>query len=422
MEKNVYLPNISDHAYAVAAAMRAYGIPAEVLAHSREETLAIGLALCRGRECLPCLICVGDIVHHARQPGFDPTKARYFLPGGTGPCRLPQYGVMVREVLRPMGIEVETVTPTSETGYALFGKHPRATRMLAADALAGVDVLQKALHELRPYELETGSTDHVYRRSLQRVVEGLERGKKAGLAAALRESARDFAAVPVDRSVPRPVVAVLGEVFVLLNLYANHDLVREVERVGGEVLIGTFIDVLDMTETNNAQRRWRQGLMREFLGAELSRRYQVMALRRAYRPFARLLRHPLEQPLRRVYELLRPYYDPDLGGEQVLTMSRALELAGHGASGVINVLPFSCMAGIVAAGMGPTLREAMGGIPWLDISYDGQESTNVTTRLEAFMHQVVQFERRRGFTPISTGPVEVECRDANHPRHQTRPL
>ena len=154
-----------------------------------------------------------------------------------------------------------------------------------------------------------------------------------------------------------------------------------------------------MTETNNSHERWRQSLYREFLGGEITRHYQLMVQRRAYRAFAHLLRQPLEQPLRGAYELLRPYYDPDLGGEQVLTMSRALELAGHGASGIINVLPFSCLAGLVVAGMAPTLREAMGGIPWLDISYDGQETTNTTTRLEAFMHQVSQFERGRHGIP-----------------------
>jgi predicted nucleotide-binding protein (sugar kinase/HSP70/actin superfamily) len=289
----------------------------------------------------------------------------------------------------------EVVSPTSDSGYALFGDRPRATRMLAAAALAGVDILQKALHELRPYELEPGQTDLVYQRALGRLTDAIERGRTAGLKAALAASAREFETVAVDRRERRPVVAVLGEIFVLLNLCANNDLVRKVEAAGAEVLIGTFLDVLDMTETNNSYRWWRQSLFRDFLGAELSRRYQVMVLRRAYRPFARLLTHPLERPLRRVYELLRPYYDPALGGESVLTMARALELAGHGASGIINVLPFSCMAGLIAAGMAPTLRAAMHGMPWLDISYDGQESTNITTRLEAFMHQVVQFRRNR---------------------------
>jgi predicted nucleotide-binding protein (sugar kinase/HSP70/actin superfamily) len=75
-------------------------------------------------------------------------------------------------------------------------------------------------------------------------------------------------------------------------------------------------------------------------------------------------------------------------------MSRALATHCHGVAGVINVLPFSCMPGTVVAAMAPVLRKSMDGVPWLDISFDGQGATNVNTRLEAFMHQSLQFHRR----------------------------
>jgi predicted nucleotide-binding protein (sugar kinase/HSP70/actin superfamily) len=241
-----------------------------------------------------------------------------------------------------------------------------------------------------------GSADQTYRRALDRLIQGVERERARGALRAVEWAAKEFAALPVDRSAPRPVVAILGEVYVLLNPYMNNDLVRAVEAAGGEVLIGTFLDVLDMTETNNSRRRWRQERFADFLGADISRRYQRLVLRRMYRPFAKLLRHPLEGPLREVYKLLDPYFDTDLGGEGVLTLARALELSRHGIGAVINVLPFSCMAGLVAVAMAPTVRPAMEGVPWLDISFDAQESTNIRTRLEALMHQARQFDRRRG--------------------------
>ena len=142
MEKNVYLPNISDHAYAVAAAMRAYGIPAEVLAHSREETLAIGLALCRGRECLPCFLVVGDLVRACRSPGFDPGHAAFFMPGSPGPCRFGQYRVLLRVLLDREGFaDAEILSPTSENSYRGFGAHPRALRLLVWSGIVATDLL-----------------------------------------------------------------------------------------------------------------------------------------------------------------------------------------------------------------------------------------------------------------------------------------
>jgi predicted nucleotide-binding protein (sugar kinase/HSP70/actin superfamily) len=75
-------------------------------------------------------------------------------------------------------------------------------------------------------------------------------------------------------------------------------------------------------------------------------------------------------------------------------MERAIESVRQGASGILNVLPFSCMPGIIASAMGPRLRQDLDWIPWLDLSFDGQETTNIRTRLEAFMHQVFQYQRQ----------------------------
>ena len=63
--------------------------------------------------------------------------------------------------------------------------------------------------------------------------------------------------------------------------------------------------------------------------------------------------------------------------------------------------------------MAPVLREHMDGVPWLDISFDGQGETNVNTRLEAFMHQSLQFHRRWCWAEISRRPNEREATD--HP-------
>jgi len=103
-----------------------------------------------------------------------------------------------------------------------------------------------------------------------------------------------------------------------------------------------------------------------------------------------------------------------LGTEATLTMGRALDLARHGLAGIVNVLPFSCMPGTVVAGMAPRLRQALHGLPWLDLLFDGQRETNIKTRLQAFMHQAWQW----------TGPSTVPGSEAPHrePAAALRPL
>jgi predicted nucleotide-binding protein (sugar kinase/HSP70/actin superfamily) len=357
--------------------------------------MALGLSLCRGRECLPCFYCVGDILRKCREPGFDPSAAAFFLPTGPGPCRFGQYRVLLEAVLAGQGVGyVEIVSPTTDDSYALFGQDPRRLRCRAWQAIVAVDLLAKLLHERRPYETTPGACDRAYHDSLEDIVAALGTGGLRALARALRAAAERFASVGQDRRSTRPRVAILGELYVMLNVESNLQLVRTVERAGGEVLLGTFADWLYYVNWQRRQRALRLRRAADYLDAVLTDLYQHWVEALLTRALRGALRHPAEAPVGAAMRLLRPWYEPDLGTEAVLTMGRALDVARHGLAGIVNVLPFSCMPGTVVASMAPVLRGARDGIPWLDVVFDGQEETNLHTRLGAFMHQALQHHRR----------------------------
>ncbi|MCG6922298.1 MAG: hypothetical protein LJF15_14615 [Acidobacteria bacterium] len=398
--RTVYLPRLSDHALAIAAAMRSLGVPAEALPPPDRESMTLGLSLCRGRECLPCFFCVGDILRKCREPGFDRSAAAFFMPTGPGPCRFGQYRVLLQMVLAGQGVgPVEIVSPTTDDSYALFGEDPRRLRQRSWQAIVAVDLLAKLLHETRPYEVTHGDCDRAYHTSLEGVVDAFEERGVRALARALRDAADRFSSVKLEGRGTRPRVAILGELYVMLNAESNLQLVRTVEKAGGEVLLGTFADWLYYVNWRRRQQASRLGHYHDSLGALLTDLYQHRIEARLTRALKGALRHPPEAPVGEAMKMLRPWYEPDLGTEAVLTMGRALDVARHGLAGIINVLPFSCMPGTVVASMAPVLREARDRIPWLDVVFDGQEETNLRTRLGAFMHQALQHHRR-------TAPVE----------------
>jgi predicted nucleotide-binding protein (sugar kinase/HSP70/actin superfamily) len=390
----VYIPCMSDHAHTVAAAMRHHGVDAAVLPPSDHETLALGLSLCRGRECLPCFLCTGDMLRACRAPGFDTSRAVFFMPRGPGPCRFGQYNVLQKNILAEEGFpEVKIVSPTTDDSYALFGDDPTAMRKLAWQAIVAVDLLTRVLHEHRPYETVPGSADAAYRASLDDLVAAMEAGGEEAAVEALRGVSGRFGSLALGPR-DRPLVVVIGELYLMLNAQSNGEIVRAVEEAGGEVLRGTFMDWLYFVDWCRKDLSMRFGRYREWVKATVSDLYQHSIERRFSRPLGSVLRHPPEAPVAKAVRRLEGFYDPVLGTEAVLTMARCLDLARHGVAGVINVLPFSCMPGTVVACMAPRLREEMNGIPWLDVAFDGQEETNLHTRLEAFMHQALQYHRR----------------------------
>jgi predicted nucleotide-binding protein (sugar kinase/HSP70/actin superfamily) len=393
--RTIYLPRMSDHALAVAAALRCVGLNARALPVPDEASMAAGLTRCRGSECLPCFLCAGDFLRQCRQPGFNPGRAVFFLPTGPGPCRFGQYRVLLKSILEDAGFgEAEIASPTTDDSYALFGDDPVRVRKLAWQGIVAVDLLTRALHEHRPYEVIPSSSDEAYAASLDDTVQAVEAGGGRAVERALARAARRFVTVETRGRRSRPAVAVIGELYLMLNRTSNLELVRTIERSGGEVVQGTLSDWLYFVDWRRKEqarhlRRWG-----DFAKALVSDAYQKRVEHRFARALRPVLQRPADAPVAEAVKPLRACWDPDLGTEATLTMARILDIARHGLSGIVNVLPFSCMPGAVVACLGPRLRKERNGIPWLDVAFDGQKETNLQTRLEAFMHQAERFHRR----------------------------
>jgi len=402
--RTIYVPNMSDHVVTLRGALHHHNIRCEVLPPPDAETLAIGLDLCRGRECLPCFLATGDVIRACRAGTIDRANSAFFMPASPGPCRFGQYRVLQRLVLDREGYsDVEILSPTAENSYRGFGARPKALRLLVWEGIVAADLLLKLRYEFRPYELRPGATDEAYRRGLEVIEAAVAQGGGKALMAALDRIAADFSTIAVDRSTPRPVVAMLGEIYVMLNAHSNQDLILQLEAAGAEVVTGTLTEWLHFADVTKMDRDVLFGSWVSLLGTKALSVYQHRVERQMFARLQHLLRHPADAPMRDLFEMARPYFDPLLGTEALITVAKVVEYARHGVSGIVNVMPFSCMPGMVVSGLSARMRRDLGQLPWLDVNFDGQRITNIRTRLEAFVHQVTQFARshERGDGPAS---------------------
>lgn len=397
VSRTIYVSHMSDHVVAIRGALRHHDIACELLPPTDDETLAIGLDLCRGRECLPCFLATGDMVRACRAGTIDRANAAFLVPAAPGPCRFGQYHVLQRLLLDREGFaDVPILSPTSENSYRGFGEHPQALRLLVWEGVVAVDLLLKLRYEFRPYEVRQGATEAAYQRGLVVIEECVRQGGGKRLFQALDRIAADFDNISVDRSTRRPVVAMLGEIYVMLNAPSNQELILQLEASGAEVVTGTLTEWFHFADETKMDRDVLSGSWMGLIGTKALSAYQQRVERQMFARVRRLLRHPADPPMREILEMARPYFDPLLGTEATLTVGKVVDFARHGASGVVNVAPFSCMPGIVVSGLSARMRRDLGQLPWLDIHYDGQRITNIRTRLEAFVHQVAQFARSHG--------------------------
>ena len=400
-ERTIYIPHMADHSYAVAAAFEACGVSARVLPPSDERTLELGRRYTSGRECYPCALTTGDMLKLLMDEGVDPQKVAFFMPSGTGPCRFGQYHRLHRMILDELGYkDVPIYAPDqSEVLYEELGMVGGEDFVrLGWQGLVAVDMLTKALHETRPYELNPGQTDRVYQKWLARVCEAVRNRQE--LVEVMEAARAEFAAIPTSEE-SKPLVGIVGEIYTRANRFANEDVLRAVEELGGEGWMPTIAEWVLYTNYISLRRarifrHWRQ-LMKTLLYDY----FQHKDIHSLSSPWVGMLRTLEEPPIAEILNMARPYIDDSFEGEAVLSVGKSEDMFRKGVAGVINVIPFTCMPGNIVTAVMKRFREAHGGLPFITLAMDGQQQAANRIRLEAFMHQVRQFAAARGRVPAT---------------------
>ncbi len=390
--RTLYIPHMSDHALALAAVFQRHGVQAEIMPAQDADTLYWGRKHTSGKECYPCVVTTGDMVKVTRRPDFDPDRAAFFMPSGNGPCRFGQYNMFHRLVLDELGFENAPIFAPNQGQYFY-----REMGMVGEDisrhmwqGVIAVDFLDQILREFRPYEVNRGDTDRAYKECLDNLCEALSRSDKPYYIA-MEETKERFSKIPVDRSQNRPVIGVVGEIFVRVNQYCNQDVAREIEKLGGEAWVSPVSEWFLYVNFLGMRHSKLSGDYRNYLSLLLSDWFQKRDEHKLQQIFKDVLRNWEELPLKTTLDYSSDYIDPSFEGEAMLSIGKSVDFARKDLAGIVNVLPFTCMPGNIVTSILKMLREKHRQIPCLNMALDSVEDTNVKTRLEAFMFQARQY-------------------------------
>ncbi|MHC5053273.1 MAG: acyl-CoA dehydratase activase [Planctomycetota bacterium] len=386
--RRVFIPHMGDMVYAGAAACRSYGVPAEVI-HTDDESLALGRQYSSGKECLPYVLCVGNVVKTTRRPDFDPEWSGFFMASTSGPCRLGQYEHGLRRILDDLGykqVPVISVNQGEETFKQLPGY--RFARKVYLGIIATCE-LQRLARQHRPFEAEPGTTDRVYRESLEQLCHAIQ--MRTDPYRTLRGAAKRFRAIEtVERD--RPRVCLVGEAYVRMQPYANCHVIRKLEALGGEVFTPSYSEWMHHVYHCQTIFTRENRLHRARFGVGVVRWITRRVERRVQRALGPAYRDTYEPSIERIWENAERAGFIPFFGDASLTLGLSVEMAERGIDGIINVMPFTCMVGSVARSQ---LRRAasMLDVPVLDVEFDGRGDEFLRDELEMFMDQVK--ERRR---------------------------
>jgi predicted CoA-substrate-specific enzyme activase len=398
--KHLYIPYMGDVSLGLAACFRAYGQPADVMPIADESILNLGRRVTTGKECLPCAVTAGEMLNVLQS---DSNNAGFLMPASDGPCRFGMYNCLHRKILRETaGREFAVIAPSQDSSFAkdfARSRNTSAIRMLTDlwKSTVGIDLLQKVLLRIRPDasqpDLVTALYDDIVKEWC-RLVE--TRPSVAQMASFMEEAADRLGAVPLDRSPSKPRIGIVGEIYVRNHPFSNRHLIGRLESLGAACdLAGTaeWVYYTNFCARRNARAQRQYGtalknILTNYIEHHIERRLAA-PLEGRFGPLA-------EPHTEELLDLAAPYINRAFEGEAALTVGKIIEMHHQGVGGVINVMPFTCMPSTVVTTQTLRISRDCGGMPILNLSFDGQQDQTLTTRLEAFLDQV----RSRQSAPV----------------------
>lgn len=317
-----------------------------------KRTLKLGIEHAQEFSCLPLKINIGNFIE-AAELGAD----TIVMSGGVGPCRFGYYAQVEREILKDLGYQYDVIvieppdTHFSELlqkiKYLSNGKSlwqvARAIRFGWVKARA-LDIVEQKVQKVRPRESVKGAADHVYQWALNKIDLA---GDVKGVLDVQKLALEKLEAIPQEKDKPVLKIAIVGEIYTILEPFVNLDIEKHLGRLGAEVNRSIYL-----SEWVNDHLFF--GLARMRSGKEA-------------RKFA------------------SPYLRHFVGGHGQETVGSTVRYAQEGYHGVIQLAPLTCMPEIVAQTILPVVSE-MESIPVMTIYLDEQSGeAGLLTRLEAFI-------------------------------------
>ncbi len=394
-DRTILIPNMSGHAYALAAAIQSCGVKAQVMDEPDEQTLYWGRKYTSGKECFPCIVTTGDMVKYTQREDFERDKYAFFMGGSGGPCRFGQYNTLQRMVLDDVGYPDVPIYAPNQAGnfFGDLGIIGHNLLRRAWQGIVAIDIIQKALLETRPYETIPGTAQQAYDDSRDDICTAIS--INGDLNAALARSVQRFQQLPIDDSQQRPIVGLVGEFYIRANRFSNQHLIEQLERLGGEVWMAPVYEWFLYRNFRRGLRARLDGQWRLWFKNLLMDKVMVHDEHALVASFDGLVSNIHEPPTTEVLTCASPYMRRSFEGEAVMTVGKAVDFAQKGLSGIVAVMPFTCMPGTISHAILKRVRADYDSIPFLNMVYDGDEQSTAQTRLEAFMHQAREYDQQR---------------------------
>lgn len=408
------------------AVLNANGYNAIVLENVSPSDVEAGLKSVNNDACYPSILVTGQLINAFKSGKCDPDCTSLMISQTGGGCRATNYIAFIRKALKEAGYPQVPVVSLNLSGLESnpgFKLTPLLMNDLVKACVFG-DLLMTLLLATRPYELEKGRTDRVYRTLLAELYENFvsERRAKLKMKKTVRHIIDAFLAIPTDDGARKPKVGVVGEILVKFHPGANNNIIDVIEAEGGEAVMPGLLDFMLYCLYNSNFKHENLGTKASTAAICNSGIWVIERYRRAMKKALLDTKYRDRAP-EHIDEIAKGASTVlQLGhstGEGWFLTGEMIELIKKGAPNIVCVQPFACLPNhVTGKGMIKELRRQYPESNIVAVDYDpGASEVNQLNRIKlmiavAFENLKKQLDREeaaaRGASPEkSEAPANV---------------
>ena len=440
--------------YFVEGGLKGVGYNVQMMDCPDVAALQFGKEFGNRGQCNPTYFTVGNLVKflctlrdkHGMSPEHIVKNYVFLTAGACGPCRFGMYVTEYRKALRDAGFDGFRVVLFQQTGGLSQATGEESGLEMTpkffwaiVKALVAGDVLNALGYRIRPYEKNPGDTDRALEQCKKIVYTALE--NRTNIIAALRKCKPILAAVPVDRTVARPKVSIIGEFWAMTTEGdGNYQLQRFLESEGAEAdiqLVTAWLlytiwearrDTLERKDLRGADTSY-YGLgkagpfdLAKKLGGVAAADKVVRGIFQTFAHAAGLYGYHLPD----MFEIARishEYYNNDLrGGEGHMEVGKLIMNVVHSkAHMTLSVKPFGCMPSAgVSDGVQSAITEKFPGTIFCPVETSGDGRVNFYSRVQMYLFKAKQAaaaELERACAEHGVSMDQVRAYLERHPRY-----
>ena len=376
------------HFELIQTVLRKYGYRVVIPEMPDKAAIDLGLRYVNNDMCYPAIVVIGQLIAALKSGDCDPDNTSIVLFQTCGACRATNYISVLRRALKFAGFGQVPVFAC----YGLETDDFELSRDCLMDAIKAAvygDLLMNVANRMRPYELRAGETDRLYENWMALAKGDLLNGNYLSFRRNVKNIVAQFDAIPIDETLDKPKVGIVGEILVKYHPVANNQLEKVLAQEGAEVVMPDLIDFFLYTAFDEISRQKLLG------GSKKDRLFGEIFIQ-----FIEFFRRPMKNALKDSVHFRAPHSIKEtakfasrhvsignMAGEGWFLTGEMVKLIEEGVENIVCLQPFGCLPNhITGKGVMHGLRESYKNANIVAIDCDaGSSEVNQLNRLKLML-------------------------------------